>query len=486
MDMTRRQFLFGSAASVALGGCGRIFAAPLRWRHGGRPNLVFGVISDSHISSYLHIMRRYGGKPEIHLEAALEYFRDADVDAVVHCGDLTNRGWIEEMEICARAWRNVFPGNNGAGGRHVEKLFVTGNHDDPVNCGFDVQCPEDKRVEDVLMYPDWKGNWRRIWGEEYEETWHKEVNGYHFFGRQWGWYGQNKGVDEMPTADLVAKHIGAGEAKKPYFVISHEPTHEPLSAELMRHPGAFGFFGHWHRSMTNWDAVRFVKGMPLLQCPSLDCRDGGNNYPFTCLGGKPLDGAKEAGAFRQGFVVRVYDDMMVFERREFSEGGSLGADWVMPFTWAEGCGMRDERKHPLSLDEMKKHIGVPQFPPKACLEVRRSGDAFAITIPHADGNPDPAARVYAYEVVSVTNGEPGTANGEKKPKYRKIILAAGCNMGIGHETDGGATTLRIPFADLPDSETPKFAARPLNSLGMPGRAIGCLFLSKTAQKGKKI
>ena len=26
-------------------------------------------------------------------------------------------------------------------------------------------------------------NWERIWGEKYEPVWHKEVKGYHFFGR---------------------------------------------------------------------------------------------------------------------------------------------------------------------------------------------------------------------------------------------------------------------------------------------------------------
>ena len=45
--MTRRDFLLGAAA-VGLGGW-RLFAAPLGWKHGGRPNLVFGVVSDTHL-----------------------------------------------------------------------------------------------------------------------------------------------------------------------------------------------------------------------------------------------------------------------------------------------------------------------------------------------------------------------------------------------------------------------------------------------------
>jgi hypothetical protein len=31
--------------------------------------------------------------------------------------------------MIGEAWRKVFPGNKGANGQNVEKVFVTGNHD---------------------------------------------------------------------------------------------------------------------------------------------------------------------------------------------------------------------------------------------------------------------------------------------------------------------------------------------------------------------
>ena len=40
-------------------------------------------------------------------------------------------------------------------------------------------------------------NWERIWGEKYEPVWHKEVKGYHFFGRHWN-------VDYKDFAGLAA------------------------------------------------------------------------------------------------------------------------------------------------------------------------------------------------------------------------------------------------------------------------------------------
>ena len=84
-----------------------------------------------------------------------------------------------------------------------------------------------------------------------------------------------------------------------------------------------------------------------------------------------------------------------------------------------------------------------------------------LRIPLANGNPD--SRVYAYEVVVV--GDEGT------PKLYKAVYAAGVNKGIGHEPNGGMTTLDIPKSELPPGESLTFAVSPLTSLGTSGRPI---------------
>ena len=186
---------------------------------------------------------------------------------------------------------------------------------------------------------------------------------------------------------------------------------------------------------------------------------------------------------RQGYVVRVYDDMLTIERREFGEGGRLGTDWIMP--------LGQFNPHPFSKGELKKVIGEPQFRKGAKLEVSLDSNCnkiektadnnpvnpvnpvqddsassrLCVRIPLADGNPD--SRVYAYEV-EVT-GDEGT------PKLCKAIYAAGCNMGIGHEPNGGMTTLDIPKSELPPGKTLTFAVRPLTSLGTSGKAIATTF-----------
>ena len=177
--------------------------------------------------------------------------------------------------------------------------------------------------------------------------------------------------------------------------------------------------------------------------------------------------------------------MLVISRREFGVGGSLGPDWIMP--------LGRYKPHPLSFGELAKRIGEPQFREGAKLEVsldridksNKVGKAatdtpvnpvnpvqensatpqLRVRIPLADGNPD--SRVYAYEVVVI--GDEGTQ------KLFKAVYAAGCNMGIGHEPNGGVTTLDIPKSELPPGKTLTFAVRPLTSLGTSGKAIATEF-----------
>ena len=61
--------------------------------------------------------------------------------------------------------------------------------------------------------------------------------------------------------------------------------------------------------------------------------------------------------------------------------------------------------------------------------------------------------------------------GEGTQKLFKAVYAAGCNMGISHETNGGVTTLEIAKDELPPGQSLTFAVRPLTSLGTSGRPI---------------
>ena len=458
-SLTRRDFLSGAAA-FGLGGW-RLFAAPLGWKPSKEPNIVFGVLADTHLR-----ISRAGGYdaqfwPDTYLVAALKHFKEQNVDAVVHCGDMADRGVIDEMQFHANAWNKVF------GGRGPVKLFINGNHDvegGDYGKGFRLEqiWPDSEERAKHLLSSDMAGNWERIWGEKYEPVWHKAVKGYHFFGMNWG-------AKESELKGLIDEQSGAcglEDGTKPFFFITHDWTHGEFNSGMKHYRNAFGLWGHWHQSAANWNTIHLLAdSIPSVQCPAA--------YPFfddgKWLGGgdkwiskAPLEGKLAGGRWRQGLVVRVYDDMLTIERREFSEGGSLGADWVMPFGKYE--------PHPFSKDELKKVIGEPQFRKSVKLKVGsvrlESGeDSVKVSIPLADGNPD--SRVYAYEVVVV--GDDGA------PKLHKAVYAAGCNMGLGHEPNGGVMTLVIPKSELPPGETLTVAVRPLTSLGTSGRAIATTF-----------
>ena len=479
--ISRREFLKGGLATLgfaALPG-GFLFAAPSSWKHGGKPNLVFGVVSDTHLRTANKGNGIGANWPDKYFVAALEYFKGQGVDAVVHCGDFAHRGQTREMEFHAEAWRRVFKD-----GREPEKLFVAGNHD---LLGADYgdfvknRYPDEAERAKHVLATDMAANWERIWGEPYSDVWHKEVKGYHFFGRQWG-------VDEGEFAKFLREQnatFNLAEGIRPFFLLSHARSHKAIYKTAAKMRNSVSFFGHWHHSAANWNKIHFWS-CPNIHVPCCEPRGGNGLAGEGQISKATLEGREAGGKSRQGYVVRVYDDMLVIERREFGEGGILGADWVMPLGKYE--------PHPFSKGELKKVIGEPQFRAGAKLEVENVANIASVAksnvangqlgigtgngnnstmatlnikIPLADGNPD--SRVYAYEVVVV--GDEGTT------KLHKAVYAAGCNMAIGHEPNNGVTTLQIPKSELPPGKTLAIAVRPLTSLGTCGKAIVANFIT---------
>ena len=458
LSVSRREFLSGAAALgfLALPG-GWLFASPPGWKPKGKPNLVFGVISDTHLRTANRGTRIGANWPDKYFAAALEYFKKQNVDAVVHCGDMAHRGQVEEMQFHANVWRRVF------GGQGPVKLFVTGNHDaEGAKYGGFVEknYPDPAERAKHVLATDMAANWERIWGEPYEEAWHKVVNGYHFFGQHY----PTEGFDVQKTASTVNACRGdktLGDGARPVFLLTHRRPHLSSMDKAVRPlANTFGFHGHWHKTATDWNVIGLEKGraFPRVQCPA--CHSSrGEAFPMMCKCGSGVSihgGNWKAWRSRQGFVVRMYDDMLVIERHEFDNGvASLGADWVMPL------GQR--KPHPFSTTELKKVIGEPEFRKGAKLVFEKCSapPCLRVKIPRADGNPD--SRVYAYEVE--VSGE------DADKKLLKAVYAAGCNMGIGHEPNHGTTTLEIPRSELPPGKSLTVAVRPLTSLGTSGRPI---------------
>ena len=466
MSVNRREFLKGGLATLGfLALPGGLFAAPNGWKPQKKPILVFGALSDTHLRVTYDRKSPHRDFPLAYFRKALEYFKRRNIDALVHCGDLAHRGIVRELEFHREIFDEVF-----GKGKGPVKLFVAGNHEwfgESVESGLCAKrlYPDPVERAKHTLCGDFPGQWERILGERYEECWHKEVKGCHFFGHHWG-------VDETKFLDFVKSEAVASQldGTKPIFLLSHNYLHNRFCRLLAKdYPNAIGFFGHYHQSNADWRTIYYEDlGGFFPQIELGACRADGGIESFGNLGGtgkesflKDRESADEAGkgeglASRQGMVVNVYDDMVVFERHEFTEDGKLGPDWVLP--------LGQFSPHPFSREELKKAIGVPEFQPKAKLEVVKENSAplrLCVKIPLADGNEK--SRVFAYDVV-VMGDDP-------KKRLFKSVYFPGRNRGIGHEPDNGVTMVEIPEAELPEGKELTIAVRPVSSLGTKGKAI---------------
>lgn len=485
MNPTRHDFLKGALAALGFSALpGGLFAAPKGWKIEKKPNLIFGILSDTHLQSGWDGVTPHGGFPLTYVTNAMKLFRDRNIDAFMHLGDAAHRGKNVEAQYHRDIFDKFIPrGVRSSDNRKVEKLLVVGNHelygDDAGGPGAwapNIWKDPEERKKHVLC-GDLPKYWERIWGEKYEECWHKEVNGYHFFGRHWS-------TSEMKLAEFIKEKDQTLSLKgtKPFFILSHARHHFAFFKALKDYPNAVAFFGHWHMSNADWKTIFFDKYgfafFPSIQVGS--CRmDGGNALDAkerVTKGDVFMEEVEKKSAWsegvfpsRQAMIVNVYDDMVVFERYEVGKGGKLGPDWVMP-VMGNGNG-----SHPFSIEELKKAIGEPQFLKGAKVEVVlvQNPTVMRIKIPLADGNPD--SRVYAYDVVVIG----------KDPKKRlfKSVYFEGVNLGVGNEPNGGVTTVDIPQNELPEGRAMTIAIRPISSLGTKGKAIAVTYslVTKTSK-----
>ena len=477
MSVSRRDVLKGGLAALgfsALPG-GVMFAAPAGWKPPKKPNLILGVLSDTHLQSGWDGVRPHRGFPLKYVTSAMKLFRDRNIDAFIHLGDAAHRGKNVEAQYHRDIFNKFFPDGRAKDGHKVEKLLIVGNHElygnaagGPGAWAPNIWKDPVERKKHVLC-GDLPKHWEMVWGEKYEEVWHKEVKGYHFFGRHWD-------VDEMRLANLVNKSAASCglSGKKPFFILSHSRHHFKCNHAMRAFPNAIAFFGHWHQSNADWKTIYFDSFggfFPNIQVGA--CRmDGGNSLDSNesvlkvKVDGNDKNWHANKLPSRQGMVVNVYDDMVVFERHEFGVGGKLGPDWVLPLGWGTGNGKRGTEKHPFSREELTKVIGVPRFPPKAKIEAAKTDDGnLKVVIPLADGNPD--SRVFAYDAAVVGDN--------LNERLFKSVYFEGCNVPAGREPDGGRTVLSIPVAKLPMGKTLTIAVRPISSLGTRGKAIGVKF-----------
>lgn len=457
---TRRGFV-GSVASLAgLSGCRALGIAS------GRPDVRFGVVSDVHLNH-----SRPGDEDT--LIRAFEHFRDRGADGVVIAGDIADSGRVSELRRCADAWYRVFPCDRAPDGRHVEKLFVYGNHDCWGSHHLIEKDPELAK-RDILNVTDerYRRAWEECFHEPYSDFWIKTVRGFSFVGAHWTKRDQFGGL-----AGFLKEHAAEIGRSRPFFYVQHSHPKDTCIGPwawgrddgastriLSDWPNAVAFSGHSHYPLTDersvWQGAFTSINTASLRYCSLDysLRENvdGNSHGFRGEGRKHLMGQPDTGTSRHGMLVSVYGPTLVIERRDFVSGRPLGDDWVI------SVPCREDR----SFETLAKARTAPQFAADARLSVSADGDLLTVAFPAAqtvDG-----CRVFEYEATATL-----VEDGVDLVQAQRRVMAPDFFMP---ETPGGVPGKCVfSAAELTATGNYVFSVRPLDCFGLKGAPISASF-----------
>ena len=226
--LTRRSFLELGTAAALCGGC-------RSWT--GRGGARFGVISDTHVT----------GRESIdELSRAFAFLRDRGVDAVIHCGDMTDFGYIDQLEAFAEAWRRVMPPD-------MPIIPVMGNRDfSDTKRMSDARRAEDR---DKLLLSDPERHVRRILGVNLAGGIRVcNVRGVPVVSADW--------KCEASLEAFMLRHPELRDPWRPFVYVQHPhpggtvgnanaPGNDPVTCWLNMFPRAVAVSGHSHLPFTD-------------------------------------------------------------------------------------------------------------------------------------------------------------------------------------------------------------------------------------------
>ena len=277
--MTRREFFeFGLAA----GCCGlvrnglAICVNPVR----------FGIISDTHVT---------GCESVEELSRAFAFLRDKGVDAVIHCGDMTDFGYLYQLEAFAEAWKRSMPSS-------VPLIPVLGNRDVSATKRF----PEDKRAAEMprLILSDPAIHVRRILGVDLCGGLRAvSVRGVNVVVADWGHEGELEKFMSAraelcdPSRPLV--HI---QHPHPKGVFDNASSNDAATCWLNMFPKAVSVSGHSH--------------IPFSHPRSFHAGE----FAFIAAGSHYLSGGEQQKGIREVAVMTIDGDAMHLDRYGLHDG----------------------------------------------------------------------------------------------------------------------------------------------------------------------
>ena len=426
-----------------------------------QPRLKVGIVTDTHIQT-----------SAAHFENALRYFRACGVDAVLHNGDISDWGVISGWRLAAEAWERVFPGDRAPDGRTVVKLFTTGNHD------FEGVKYWDQKEEmlangisedELLVKNDLPAQWERYFGRRFEPVMRWNVKGFEFITTHW-----DHRRDIIPWMKTHGHEL---PVDRPFFFFQHVHPDGTLAAgcsgdggvaveAFSKTPNAVVIGGHTHLSLT--DGHQIWQGAFTAVCAG---NLSWSELPFGYENARPLDWRDKRvqqmpplqdrffQRTKQGLVMSVYDDRIVFDRRDFSNGCALGEPWILPLPLGH--------EKPFAWENQARTMPVPQFRSDARVSARtvvgadRKGEMsvqLVLDFPTADRD---GVRAFDYEI----RVEP--AGGESSVLCRIVSPTYNCGPSCECRMQRAVASVR----SLPKGVPYRLAVSPRNCFGGCGRAI---------------
>ena len=463
----RREFLQGLAGAGVLSGLGWMKVAGAAMAPGAL--LKMGVLSDIHL--------RDPGD-ETTFVRALEYFRDHGAEAVLIAGDFADTGRISQAKMLADAWFGVFPDDKAPDGRHVERLFVYGNHC-VTGWTWDAQLKSDeaRAKAEAIGFGDNRARvWEDLFHEEYKPIWLKTVKGIPVIGAHW-----EERAGGIAIEDFMKSHGREIDPKLPFVYTQHAHPKNTCfgpwawgrddgrsTRALSPFANAVAFSGHSHYTLTDertvWQGAFTSINTSSLKYSSVDysLRENinGNDCGFRGEGRKHRMGQVGTRDGRQGMLVSFFDDHLAIERREFVYGESLGDDWVVPLPAANGT---------YSYAKRAARRTAPEFAADAKLAVEvmpKEGekDFTRITLRFPAAETRHKCRVYEYEATAVLcEDDVELVQAQRRMMSPDYYLPAARLVKD--------VTFTFAAEDLPVRGRYRFEVRPVECFGRKGAAI---------------
>ncbi len=327
-----------------------------------------GVISDIHVTTVDSAST---------FEHTLRYFDEMGCDGVLACGDLTEYGLTDELQVVGDTWFKVFPDGKRSDGQKIQQLFIYGDHD--MGGYMHKRVPAKNLPEKVIPLTDPAAAWQSAFHEAWSPIQMKQVKGYTFILAHHPIHqAASKSGQRIPgMEEALEKYAVKGD--RPFFYAQHRVVKGTAGGEwawgqeggasraaLNKYPNVIAFFGHGHMQCQDEMSI-WQDEFTAIEVPSLRyvlIRGGRENS----RGHDDVPSLKQpqvnTGGVRQGFLVDLYDDRMIVARRDFVHDCEVAEPWVVPLPYATSG-------KPYAHARRAREEVAPEFPPSAQIKVRR-------------------------------------------------------------------------------------------------------------------